>query len=383
MLYRFYQLMEAAPGSAEHFAAKITNVFQYQTFRSLAACIVAFALSILLGDRVIRKLISLKIGQPVRTAEEVHKLFELHGKKAGTPTMGGVLIIGALVAASLLCSRWDNPFLWVVLAVTLGLGALGYADDYLKVSKKNSKGVNARTKLVVQWVVGLAAGYALWQLPGQRDYFDHLQLPLIKKELFEVEHMGYFTPFFFAIVIVGCSNAVNLTDGLDGLAAGCTVSVGLAYAVFCYVTGHAGAAKFLLIDHNQNAGELAPVCMGLVGACLGFLWFNCFPARVFMGDTGSMAIGGCIAAVAICCRQEVLLIIVGFVFVAEALSVMLQVAWFKISRRLYGEPRRLFRMTPIHHHFELKGWKESQVIVRFWVLSLMCALIGLATLKLR
>jgi phospho-N-acetylmuramoyl-pentapeptide-transferase len=267
--------------------------------------------------------------------------------------------------------------------VTLALGALGFVDDYLKVSKKNSKGVNARGKLIVQWAVGLTAGFVLYNLPGQRDYFDHLQLPFIKKELFEIEHMGPITILFFAIVIVGCSNAVNLTDGLDGLAAGCTVSVGLAYAIFCYVTGHAEAARFLLIDHNRDAGELAPVCMGLVGACLGFLWYNCYPARVFMGDTGSMALGGCIAAVAICCRQEVLLIIVGFVFVAEALSVMLQVAWFKISRRLYGEPRRLFRMTPIHHHFELKGWKESQVIVRFWVLSLMCALIGLATLKLR
>ncbi|MFN5961015.1 MAG: phospho-N-acetylmuramoyl-pentapeptide-transferase [Verrucomicrobiota bacterium] len=379
MLYWIYQLI----GNADGFTAKLTNVFKYQTFRGLVACIIAFAISILLGEYVIRKLISLKIGQPVRTREEVNKLFELHGKKAGTPTMGGVLIIGALLVSCFLCTRWDNPFLWVVLYVTLALGALGFVDDYLKVSKKNSKGVNARGKLIVQWAVGLTAGFVLYNLPGQRDYFDHLQLPFIKKELFEIEHMGPITILFFAVVIVGCSNAVNLTDGLDGLAAGCTVSVGLAYAIFCYVTGHAEAARFLLIDHNRDAGELAPVCMGLVGACLGFLWYNCYPARVFMGDTGSMALGGCIAAVAICCRQEVLLVIVGFVFVAEAISVMLQVAWFKISRRLYGEGRRLFRMTPIHHHFELKGWKESQVIVRFWVLSLMCALIGLATLKLR
>ena len=382
MLHWIHQLFDV-PDGTDSLIAKLTNVFKYQTFRSLVACVVAFAVSVLLGDRVIRKLISLKVGQPIRTAEEVNKLFELHGKKAGTPTMGGVLIIGALLLSAFLCSRWDNPLLWVVLYVTLALGALGFVDDYLKVTKKNSKGVNARGKLIVQWAVGLTAGYVLYNLPGHRSYFDHLQLPFIKKEIFEIEHMGWFTVPFFAIVIVGCSNAVNLTDGLDGLAAGCTVSVGLAYSIFCYVTGHAVAAKFLLIEHAEHAGELAPICMGLVGACAGFLWFNCYPARVFMGDTGSMAIGGCIATVAICCRQEVLLLIVGFVFVAEAMSVMLQVAWFKLSRRLYGEGRRLFRMTPIHHHFELKGWKESQVIVRFWVLSLMCALIGLATLKLR
>jgi phospho-N-acetylmuramoyl-pentapeptide-transferase len=379
MLYWIYQQFDGGTG----LMAKLTNVLQYQTFRSIAALVIAFAISVIFGDWVIRKLISLKMGQPIRTKEEVNQLFELHGKKAGTPTMGGVLIIGALILAVLLGSRWDNPFLWVCLFVTLGLGALGFVDDWLKVSKKNSKGVSSRGKLAVQWAVGLAAGYVLYNLPGQSGYFAHLQLPFIKKEIFEVHDMGWFTVIFFAVIIVGCSNAVNLTDGLDGLAAGCTVSAALAYGVFCYVTGNHRIASYLNIEHNSLVGELTPLCFALIGAAAGFLWFNCFPARVFMGDTGSMAIGGCIAAVAICSKQEVVLIIAGGVFVMEAMSVMMQVGWFKISRKLYGTPRRLFQMTPIHHHFELKGWKESQVIVRFWILSLLCAMIALGTLKLR
>ncbi len=379
MLYWIYEQFDGGTG----LMAKLTNVLQYQTFRSIAALVMAFTFSVVFGDWVIRKLISLKMGQPIRTKEEVNQLFELHGKKAGTPTMGGILIIGALIVAALLGSRLDNPFLWVCLFVTLGLGALGFVDDWLKVSKKNSKGVSSRGKLAVQWVVGLAAGYVLYKLPGQESYFAHLQLPFIKKEIFEVHDMGWFTVLFFAVIIVGCSNAVNLTDGLDGLAAGCTVSAALAYGVFCYVTGNYRIASYLNIEHNPLVGELTALCFALIGAAAGFLWFNCFPARVFMGDTGSMAIGGCLAAVAICCKQEVVLIIAGGVFVLEAMSVMLQVGWFKISRRLYGAPRRLFQMTPIHHHFELKGWKESQVIVRFWILGLLCAMVALGTLKLR
>lgn len=376
MLYWIYQHLKGS----DVWLSKLTNVFQYQTFRSIAACLAAFAVSLLLGDRVIRKLISLKVGQPIRSAEEVNKLFELHGSKAGTPTMGGVLIIGSLLLAALCCSRLDNPLLWIVLYVTAGLGALGFVDDYIKVAKKNSKGVSAGGKLVVQWTVGLTAGFFLYRLPSHEDFFHHLQIPFFKN--FDW-NMGWLTVPFFGVVIVGCSNAVNLTDGLDGLASGCTVSAGLAYAVFCYVTGHRVAADYLNIAHDQAVGELAPVAMGLVGAAIGFLWFNCHPARMFMGDTGSMAIGGCIASLAICCKQEVVLLVVGGVFVVEAMSVMLQVTWFKLSRRIYGAPRRLFRMTPIHHHFELKGWKETQVITRFWILSLMCALLGLATLKLR
>ena len=370
------------PGS-DDFISKLANVFQYQTFRAITACLLAFIISLAFGSRVIRKLISLKMGQPVRTEEEVHKLFELHGKKAGTPTMGGVLIIFALVVATLACCPWENQLVWLVLYVTLALGALGFVDDWLKVSKKNSKGVSEAGKLIVQLVVGLTAGFYLYRLPGHESFFHELQIPFIKKEIFHIKDMGIFSVVFFCIVIIGCSNAVNFTDGLDGLAAGCTVSCSLAYALFCYFTGHAGIAGYLNISHDSLVGELTPVCLALTGAAIGFLWFNCYPARVFMGDTGSMAIGGCIAAVAICSRQELALVLVGGVFVVEALSVMIQRFWFKISRKLYGEGRRLFRMAPIHHHFELKGWKESQVIVRFWILSVCCALLGLATLKLR
>ncbi len=376
MLYWIYQQLK----HSDLWIAKLTNVFQYQTFRGIVACLVAFGLSLLLGDRVIRKLISLKVGQPVRTAEEVHKLFELHGAKAGTPTMGGVLIIGSLLTAVFLCCRWENPLLLVVIYVTLGLGALGFVDDYMKVAKKNSKGVSARGKLLVQWIIGFTAGYALYYLPGHNIYFRVLQVPFFKDVTWD---MGWLTVPFFAVIIVGCSNAVNFTDGLDGLASGCTISTGLAYAIFCYVAGNSIAADYLNIRHDVAVGELAPVALGLVGAAIGFLWFNCHPARMFMGDTGSMAIGGCIASLAISSKQEIALIIVGGVFVAEAMSVIMQVGWFKISRKLYGEPRRLFRMTPIHHHFELKGWKETQVIARFWIMSLICALLGLATLKLR
>ncbi len=381
MLYWLYTVLNQ-PGSTS-FISKLSNVFQYQTFRAIVACLLAFVLSLLFGSRVIRKLISMKMGQPVRTEAEVHKLFELHGKKAGTPTMGGVLILFTLVTATLVCCPLDNPLVWVVLYVTLALGALGFVDDFLKVSKQNSQGVSESGKIIVQLVVGLTAGFYLYRLPGHESFFHGLQIPFIKPEIFHVKDMGWFSVVFFCIVIVGCSNAVNFTDGLDGLASGCTVSCSLAYALFCYFTGHSGIAGYLNISHDSLVGELTPLCLALTGAAIGFLWFNCFPARVFMGDTGSMAIGGCIAAVAICSRQELALIFVGGVFVVEALSVMAQRFWYKLSRKLYGQPRRLFRMAPIHHHFELKGWKESQVIVRFWILSVCCALLGLATLKLR
>lgn len=377
-----YWIFETLQGDGT-LPAKLTNVFKYQTFRGLAACLIAIAVSILLGDRVIRKLISLKIGQPVRTAEEVHKLYELHGQKAGTPTMGGVLIVGAVLVACLICGRLDNALLWVTLFVTLLLGGLGFVDDYLKVSRRNSEGVSSRGKMVVQWVVGLTVGVFLYRTPYGSGFINELQLPFIKSEFLHIRDMGWFTVPWVAVIIVACSNAVNLTDGLDGLASGCTISAGLAYAIFCYVTGHVEAARYLNLAHHPDVGELAPVALALVGAAIGFLWFNCHPARVFMGDTGSMAIGGCIASLAICSKQEIALLIVGGVFVIETASVMLQVGWFKVSRRLYGAPRRLFRMTPIHHHFELKGWKESQVIVRFWILSIVFAMLGLATLKLR
>ncbi|MGH8046474.1 MAG: phospho-N-acetylmuramoyl-pentapeptide-transferase, partial [Chthoniobacterales bacterium] len=332
-----------------------------------------FLLCLMFGNRVIRKLISLKFGQPIRSKEEVHKLFELHGAKKGTPTMGGVLILGSVIISSLLWARPTNGFVWLVLGATVFLGGIGFYDDYLKVTRKSSDGISSRLKFVLQCI--LAAGFtwfftqndALWNQAQE------LYVPFFKDPL--NLHWGVF--FLYLVVIVGTSNAVNLTDGLDGLASGCSITVAATYGALAYVAATLPAANYLQIPNVPAAGELTVLCMALAGACLGFLWWNCYPARVFMGDTGSLAIGGMLGAVAICTKQELLLIIVGGVFVMEAMSVILQVASFKLTGR------RIFRMSPIHHHFELSGWKESTVIVRFWILSLLFALLGLATLKLR
>ena len=354
----------------------ILNVFQYQTFRAAGAALTAFLLSVVLGNRVILKLTSLKIGQPIRTKEEVHRLAELHGIKTGTPTMGGILIVGSVIVAALLWTRLENPFIHTLVFVTLATGFLGFLDDWKKVTKKNSKGVSSRFKLVVQFAAaGIAVGY-LYFLPATSDYISQLYLPSVKYPV--VQDMGIFTLVFLPLVIVGASNAVNLTDGLDGLASGCTVTTGLAYAGLTYVAGHQILAQeYLMVPFHPSAGEVSIFCAALVGAALGFLWFNCHPARVFMGDTGSLSIGGMLGMIAICCKQELLLVIIGFVFVMEAMSVILQVASFKLTGK------RIFKMSPIHHHFELLGWEESKVINRFWIISIIAAMIGLMTLKIR
>jgi phospho-N-acetylmuramoyl-pentapeptide-transferase len=354
---------------------KALNVFSYITFRAICAGVTAFLLSLLFGNFVIRKLISLKFGQPIRTAAEVHKLFELHGAKKGTPTMGGILLIGSIVISTLLWAKPENPFVWLVLFSTLFLGAIGLYDDWLKVAKKNSDGISSRLKFVLQ--CALAGVFTLFFLlnPQLSATAQQLYIPFLKEPL--VLGMGAFTFIFYLLVIVGTSNAVNLTDGLDGLATGCTATVAATYAVLAYVAGNIKTATYLQIPFVQFSGELTVLCIALLGACLGFLWWNAYPARVFMGDTGSLAIGGMLGAVAICCKQELLLVIVGGVFVIEAMSVILQVASFKSTGR------RIFKMSPIHHHFELSGWKENTVIVRFWILSVFFALLGLATLKLR
>jgi len=354
---------------------KALNVFSYITFRAICAGVTAFLISLLFGNLVIRKLISLKFGQPIRTAAEVHKLFELHGAKKGTPTMGGILLIGSIVISTLLWAKPENPFVWLVLFSTLFLGAIGLYDDWLKVSKKNSDGISSRLKFVLQ--CALAGIFTLFFLlnPQLSATAQQLYIPFLKDPL--VLGMGAFTFIFYLLVIVGTSNAVNLTDGLDGLATGCTATVAATYAVLAYVAGNFKAATYLQVPFVQFSGELTVLCIALLGACLGFLWWNAYPARVFMGDTGSLAIGGMLGSVAICCKQELLLVIVGGVFVIEAMSVILQVASFKTTGR------RIFKMSPIHHHFELSGWKENTVIVRFWILSVFFALLGLATLKLR
>jgi phospho-N-acetylmuramoyl-pentapeptide-transferase len=374
MIYWLYEYRELF-SSEEGLLYKVLNIFKYHTFRAGGAALTAFVFSVLFGDRLIRKLISLKIGQPIRSAEEVNKLFELHGKKAGTPTMGGILILAAVVVSTLLWAKWDNVLVWTVLFTTIGLGLLGFYDDYLKISKKNSKGVSARLKLAWQGGVALIASILFSYFAHDSAILRELHIPFFKNAI--ITDMGVFAVPFFAIIIVGASNAVNLTDGLDGLATGCSLTTTLAYAGFGYVCGNARYSSYLDVPHIPNAAELPIIAMALAGACLGFLWFNAHPAKMFMGDTGSLAIGGCIAALAIGCKQEIILVVVGGVFVMEAMSVIIQVISFK------SRGKRVFRMSPIHHHFELGGWHENQVIVRFWILSLIFALVGLATLKIR
>ncbi len=372
------------------------NLFKYVTFRAATAGLLAFAISIILGPWIIRKLISLKVGQPIRTAEEVHKLAELHGGKIGTPTMGGVLIIASVLISTLVCARIFNPFVVVCACTMSACGLLGFVDDYAKVKKKNSDGVSSRTKLFWQLVIALIAscfiyfkteisgfhataqqiqdGVAGFQLRDNSIGIGEICFPLFKAPLI---NLGIFVIPFFVLIIIGCSNAVNLTDGLDGLATGCTISVALSYAMLAYLAGHLFlATEYLVIPYNHYLQELAVFLMALAGASFGFLWFNCHPAKVFMGDTGSLAIGGALGTAAICTKQELLLVIIGGVFVMEALSVMLQVGSFKLRKK------RIFKMAPIHHHFELLGWHESQVIIRFWILSIMLALFGIALLKI-
>lgn len=376
MLYYLSNLNDwAAANAIDSDFLKAMNVFSYITFRAICAGVTAFLLSLLFGNFVIRKLISLKFGQPIRTAAEVHKLYELHGSKKGTPTMGGILLIGSLLVSSILWARWDNPLVWLVLFSTVFLGGIGFYDDWLKISKKNSHGISSRLKFLLQCVL---AGIFTWFLltnPKTSTIAQQVFIPFLKNPV--ILGMGALTFLFYLLVIVGTSNAVNLTDGLDGLATGCTATVTATYAVLAYVAGNIKAATYLQVPYVAFSGELSILCVALLGSCLGFLWWNAHPARIFMGDTGSLAIGGMLGAVAICSKQEILLIIVGGVFVIEALSVILQVASFKLTGR------RIFRMSPIHHHFELSGWKENTVIVRFWIMSVLFALLGLATLKLR
>ena len=413
MLYWLYEQWEQARASGAGWAETFSflNILQYITVRAGLAPIRPFLLICLFGPRVIRKLISLKVGQPIRSAEEVHKLAELHGAKAGTPTMGGVLILGAVLVAVLLCGRAFNPFVAVTCCVMLALGLLGFIDDYNKVVRKNSAGISPRQKLFWQIVIaGVAAcflffkpevsgfGLAESKVMDERRGFlievsdgvenesegkvsepvvQHVKVsevgfPLARKPLVDLSWLAI--PFFI-LIITGCSNAVNLTDGLDGLAVGCTVTVSLAYGVIAYLAGRLIGLEYLHIPFHPLLGELTVFLMALVGAGMGFLWWNCHPAKVFMGDTGSLAIGVAIGTAAICTKQELLLVIIGGVFVIEALSVILQVGSFKLRGK------RIFAMAPIHHHFELRGWHESQVIIRFWIVSIVLAMAGLGLLK--
>ncbi len=340
------------------------NLFQYITFRTVYALLTALALCWLFGPAFIEWLKrTQKGGQPIRADGP-----ESHLAKAGTPTMGGLLILVALTIATLLWADLTNAFVWLALLVTLGYGAIGWWDDHLKIIRGDPKGLAGRWKLAGQCLFGGAAAAGLYLLTD----------PIVDIPFFNIQwNLGAFYPLFVLFVLVGTSNAVNLTDGLDGLAVAPTFMVAAALAVVVYLAGHAKFAAYLLIPHVPGTGELTVFCGAIVGACLGFLWFNTYPAQVFMGDVGALALGGALGFVASAAHQQLLLAIAGGLFVLEAVSVMVQVASFKLTGR------RVFRMAPIHHHFELKGWAEPQVIVRFWIISLILALVALSTLKIR
>ncbi len=351
------------------------RVFQYTTFRAVFAAITALLICIVSGPWIIRKLTELKLAQPIRGEDDLRALVETHNRKKGCPTMGGLLIIWAVADSVLLWARPTNSLVLLSLATLIWLGCVGFLDDYAKVREQKSAGMRVKTKLLYQIGLGLFVGGYLLLNPQTSGTVRQLMVPFVKQPL--IADMGWWTLLLAVLVIVSSSNAVNLTDGLDGLAIGCTLTVALAYAVMTFVAGHVKLAAYLQVPHVVGASELTVVCAALVGASLGFLWFNCHPAQVFMGDTGSLAIGGLIGAIAVMIKQEMVLVIVGGIFVLEAASVVVQVASFKLRGK------RVFAMAPIHHHFELRGWSETKVTTRFWVLSVIFALLGLATLKLR
>jgi phospho-N-acetylmuramoyl-pentapeptide-transferase len=373
------------------------RVFQYLTFRAVMSAMTALVIGLAFGPWLIRRLTELKIGQPIREYG-----VQTHLAKAGTPTMGGALILIGIGVATLLWSDWSNRFVWVVMMVTFGFGAIGWTDDWRKVVDKNPEGMRSREKFFWQTLIGVVAALYLafsvsettnvrvielfvrWvqsgfsnELPPKAD----LLLPFFKSISYPLGVFGFMALTWF--VIVGASNAVNLTDGLDGLAIMPVVLVSGALALFAYVVGNAVYAKYLLFPYIPGAGELMILCAAIVGSGLAFLWFNAHPAQVFMGDVGALSLGGALGTIAVITRQEILLGVMGGVFVAEALSVMLQVTYFKYTKKKYGEGRRLLKMAPLHHHFEKSGWNETQVVIRFWIITMLLCLIGLASLKLR
>ncbi len=345
---------------------RLFNIFKYLTFRTIYAMITALAVSFILGPWIIRKLEGLQARQIIRTDGP-----ESHLQKQGTPTMGGVMILAAIVIPTLLWSDLSNHYVWVVLFITLGYGVIGFIDDYRKVTEKNTKGLSARQKMFWQVFLAGAAAVFLFLKP---EFNELLYVPFFKK--FHPDLWILFIPFA-VIVIVGASNAVNLTDGLDGLAIGPVAINAATYMLFSYIAGHAALSAYLQVPRVPGAGELAIICGSMVGAGLGFLWYNSYPAEVFMGDVGSLSLGGALGTIAVLTKQEILLVIVGGVFVIEALSVIFQVGSYKYRGK------RIFRMAPIHHHFELKGVAEPKIIVRFWIITIILALVAISTLKMR
>ncbi|HYN60200.1 MAG TPA: phospho-N-acetylmuramoyl-pentapeptide-transferase [Rubrivivax sp.] len=351
------------------------SVFNYITLRAVLSALTALLITFMLGPYMIRKLTAYKIGQSVRSDGP-----QTHLIKAGTPTMGGALILVAIGITTLLWGDLRNHYIWVVLLTTLGFGAIGWVDDYRKVVHRNPKGLSARAKMAGQSVIALAVAVYLWQnasLPAHTE----LIVPFFKFMVFPLGVVAFIVMAY--LVIVGTSNAVNLTDGLDGLAIMPVVMVGTALGVFAYVVGSSVFSKYLLFPYIPGAGELLIFCAAMAGAGLAFLWFNTHPAQVFMGDVGALALGGALGTIAVITRQEIVLGIMGGIFVVEALSVMAQVSWFKYTKKKTGTGRRILKMAPLHHHFEKSGWTETQVVVRFWIITMLLCLIGLASLKLR
>ena len=391
-------LLSLAQWLQEHYAGfGFLRVFQYITFRAVMAALTSLVIGLAFGPWVIRWLTAMKIGQPIREYG-----VQQHLAKSGTPTMGGVLILIGLGVSTLLWFDWSNRFVWVVMMVTLGFGAIGWADDWRKVVQKNPEGMPSREKFLWQSLIGIVAALYLafsvsetsnlrvlelflrWvqsgfsnELPPKAD----LLVPFFKSVSYPLGVFGFIALTYF--VIVGTSNAVNLTDGLDGLAIMPIVMVGASLGVFAYVTGSSVYSRYLLFPYIPGAGELLIFCAAMAGAGLAFLWFNTHPAQVFMGDVGALSLGGALGTVAVITRQEIVLGIMGGIFVVEVLSVMLQVSWFKFTKKRYGKGRRIFKMAPLHHHFEKSGWNETQVVVRFWIITMMLCFVGLASLKLR
>ena len=373
------------------------RVVQYLTFRAVLAAMTALLIGLAFGPWVIRKLTEMKIGQPIREYG-----VQAHLGKRGTPTMGGVLVLIGIGASTILWFDWSNRFVWVVVLVTFGFGAIGWVDDWRKVVHKDPEGMRSREKFLWQSLIGLVASLYLvfavsentnmrvlelfirWVSSGFSSELPPkagLMLPFFKTVSYPLGVLGFIVLSW--LVIVGTSNAVNFTDGLDGLAIMPVVMVGSALGIFAYVTGSAVYSRYLLFPHIPGSGELLIFCSAMAGAGLAFLWFNANPAQVFMGDVGALALGGALGTIAVITRQEIVLAIMGGIFVAEAMSVIIQVGWFKYTRRRYGEGRRIFLMAPLHHHFEKKGWTETQVVVRFWIITMLLCLVGLASLKLR
>lgn len=349
------------------------NVFRYITFRAAMAAATALLLSALLGPLVIKKLGKFKVGERIGK-EDCPDLKNLHQGKEGTPTMGGVFILIGIILSVLLWTDLNNRFIILVLFSTLWLGLLGFLDDYLKLVRKKPAGLRARAKLSGQLLLGLLVGLYLYYYPLNPEYGTKLAFPFFKDFFLP---LSWFYISFVMLVIVGTSNAVNLTDGLDGLAIGCVMIAALTYAGMSYIAGHREFSRYLGVVGVAGSGELAIFCAAMVGAGLGFLWFNSYPAQVFMGDTGSLALGGALGLVAVVIKQELLLLVVGGVFVLEALSVIIQVTSYRWRKK------RVFKIAPLHHHFELRGWPEPKVIIRFWILAIIFALLSLSTLKLR